>query len=180
MSKELSYTTNTLNNKTLFNSLRNSRARVEETSSGKIYVIIDGVRIEADKNDLFGINKFNPTEWLEKMVEKYDKQMKKNREKINYLEKAEEELNNAIKKVKNSISALLSKYHASKIDQISDNKMRAKAKKLNSEKWELSFKKTGVNNRIHSALLDNFLAACDKGKYSNQLSFTNAMLNKLA
>ena len=175
------YSTNVLNkdNKDLLNlSLDNSRARIEE-SNGKIYVIIDGHRVEADRNDLFGLNKYNQNEWLEHLVKLYDEEMEKNKDKINFLEKQENAIKNAIKKVVRTFWAILSRFGVRSINQIMDDSMRKEAISLNNQKWQLTFQKTGINNQIHSALLDNFLAACDKGKYSNQIAFNNAILNRL-
>ena len=176
MTNSAQFSTNVLsNNKNQLNfSLAGSRARVEE-SNGKLYVIIDGHRIEADKNDLFGMNKSNPNEWLEKLVAEYDKEMQNNEEKIGFLEKQEEAIKSAIKKVKNAFWSLLSKCGVRSINQITDEADRSRAISLNNQKWDLSFTKTGINNQIHSALTDNFLAACNRGKYSNELAFNKAM-----
>ncbi len=178
---KMSYSTNLPNkdNRDLLKniSLVNSRAKIEE-SNGKIYVIIDGHRVEADRNDLFGLNKYNQNDWLEHLIRIYDKEMEKNKEKINLLEKQENAIKIAIKQVIKSFWTILNKFGVRSIKQISDNSKREEAINLTNQKWQLSSKKSGINNRIHSALLDNFMAACDKGKYTNQMAFNNAMLNR--
>ena len=177
-----SYSTNVLNNKRESNllntSLVNSRAKIE-SSNGKIYVVIDGHRIEADRNDLFGMNKSNPNEWLEHLVELYDKEMAKNEEKISFLEKQENAIKSALKKAKEAFWSFLARLGVSRIDQIADESERAQAKLLYNKEIDLTFEKTSVNNQLHSALLDNFLAACDKGKYSNQIAVNNALLSRM-
>ena len=178
--ESLKYSSNVLNQGFPKGSLVHCRAKIEETAGGKIYVVIDGKRIEADKNDLFGMNKANPTEWLEKLIDEYDKQMKENKEKISFLEKQEAAIKEALKKVKNAFWALLSKCGVRSISQITDASQKKEAISLNNQKWDLSFSKTGINNQLHSALLDNFLTACDKGKRVNELAFNKVMFEKLS
>ena len=179
--EDLKYSSNTLNKDYgLKRSLAHTRAKIEESISGKIYIIIDGKRIEADRNDLFGMNKSNPTEWLERLVDEYDRQMKKNEEKISFLEKQEAAIKTALKKVRNAFWSLLARCGVRSINQIEDESQRAEAISLNNQRWDLSFTKTGINNQLHSALLDNFLTACDKGKAVNDFSFNQAMFERLS
>jgi hypothetical protein len=159
--------------------LAGTRAKILE-ENGKIYVVIDGKRVEADRNDLFGVNKSNMNEYLERLVAAYDEQMAKNEEKISFLEKMEESIKANIKKVKSAIRGILAQCHVSSIGQIEDASLKSQALGLNAEKWDLTFDRTGVNNKIHTAYTDNFIAACNKGDAVTQLSFNEAVAQRLS
>ena len=181
MYRQTNYSTNVLNHASqtlLGGSLAGSRAKILE-ENGKIYVVIDGKRVEADRNDLFGVNKSNINEYLERLVAAYDEQMAKNEEKINFLEKMEESIKASIKKVRSAISGILAQCHVSSIGQIEDTSLKSQALGLNAEKWDLTFEKTGINNKIHSKYTENILAAYKKGDAVAQLSFNEAMAQKL-
>lgn len=169
-----SYTTNLFTNNNQnspFGTLaNNSRARVEEGLNGRIYVVIDGVRIEADKNDLFGMNK-NPIEWLDKLVKEYDERMENNKSNVSSLETLETNIKESMKKVKNAFWAILSKNNANSVSKIADATQKQEAIKLNSKFWDLRFSLTSVKNKVYSLLLDNFMTACDKAKAVNSASY---------
>ena len=157
--------------------VNNGRAKLEQDTFGKIYVVIDGVRVEADRNDLFGVNS-NPNEWLEQLIEQYDRQMGERDEKISFLEQAQVAIKKSIKTVKEAITKILAYFGVSTIDQISDESQQQEALSLKADEWNFRFEKTSISNRLYSACLSNFMDACSKGKLSNQLAFNKAMQNK--
>lgn len=144
-------------------SLAGTRARVEE-KDGKIFVIIDGMRVEADRNDLFGMNKSNQNDWLEHLIAEYDKEMAENKEELSFLAKMEESIKKAIKKVKYSIQSILSMCHVNSINKIMDEGMKNQALSLNNQKWNLTFQKTDIVNRYLSTCTDQLFLVHDKGK----------------
>lgn len=158
----------------LTNSLASSRAKIVEGRDGKIYVYVDGMRVEADKNDLFGMNKTNQNAWLENIVEMYDKKMQERDEKISFLEKVQKSIREAIKSTREAFWAFLGRFGVRNVNEL-NGQDKEYALGLKSNLISFNFDLTSNKNSIFSLTMSNFMDTFHKGKASNLIAFNNAM-----
>ena len=175
----------------------NGRARLEESSDGYIYVVIDGHRERANKNDLFGINN-NLNSWLDAVVAEYDKEVAKNSDINDSLqenadavqakmdENSEEasishKIQNAIKKaIANALEAFrnfLAECGVSSRFTLHGDK-RNKAENLNKDFWNQRMAYTTESNHEYSLLMENCRLVHEKGNFERQITFNNVVLER--
>ena len=197
MTKE-NYITNLIAGRTLQGTIAsNDRARIVKTGEGRIYVIIDGVKYSADRNDLFGINE-NPAEWLlsyvkehdkkaklfelnvplEENIDKIEQKMKKNSEEVKKSQNRQMAIKTAIKNTKKKLSEFLEQCGVTSRSMLTGDK-KAHADSLYETVWDKRFSLTSESNKEYSLLTDNCLLAFDKGKSLRDVSFNNVMLEKI-
>ena len=171
----------------------NSRARVDETRDGRIYVVIDGITHSADKNDLFGIN-HNPSEWLQTFVTEYDKEMKeelinapliarseklkdkieKNKEKVKKFRSLQEIVKNAIKETRIKFDNFLAQCGVRLLSSLRGEK-KEEGQKIRSEIYTLNGEKVSYSNSEASLLNANCCYAFDLIKTTNNIN-TNSLI----
>lgn len=192
------YVTNLFDGKTSHGTLAsNGRASIVKTDEGRIYVIIDGVKYFADRNDLFGINE-NPAEWLLSYVKEHDKKaklfefnapleakidkieqkMKKNSEAVKKSQNRQMAIKAAIKNTKKKLSEFLEQCGVTSRSMLTGDK-KAHADSLYETVWDKRFSLTSESNLEYSLLTDNCLLAFDKGKAARETSFNNVILENI-
>lgn len=198
---ENNYTTNLFdrgNNGLTYGTIANNgRARVEQASDGRIYVVIDGVRCSAKYDDLFGINE-NPIAWLDAFVEEYDKETKKdefnsplqsrvdkidakmaeNTEKAKESRAIQERIKKAIQNASTALRNFLAECCVHFRSSLTGDK-KAYADKLNSDYWSGRFALTSESNRESGYLFNNTFLAFDKGKNMREMAVNNAVIDSI-
>ena len=175
-----------------------SRSRIVKTDDGRIYVIIDGEKFSADKNDLFGMNN-NPTLWLKNYVKRFDKEAM--RKSINEpFEKRVSKLNEKIAIIGELIEEsrkeqnLIQKRMKAKRNEFwnfltecgvhfkssLNGKRKEKAEELDDEYWNERFALTSENCSEYSLHSEDCSLAYEKCKIVRNISFNDAIFEKFS
>lgn len=172
-------------------------ASIIKTGEGRIYVVIDGVKYSADRNDLFNMNS-NPSEWLERYVKDFYKEAKKHdfndvlKKKSDKIEEKmaendaevkksrnlQERIKAAIKGTQNALKMFLAECGVNSRSMLS-GEQKAHADSLYGTYWEKRFSLTSESNREYSLLSDNCSLAFDKGKAEREIAFNSITLDDI-
>lgn len=193
------YATNLFNSRTASGGLiaGNSRGGIYKSGDGRIYVVIDGVKNYADRNDLFNMNG-NPLGWFETFIKTQDLKLKKqefnanNEERLGKItDKMEEndeaieisrekqfDIEKIIKGLKLELDNFMKKHKVSSRSHLL-GKQKEYADKLYKDIWANIFEKTSEGINEDRYLSSNFSLALEKGNEERQIAFNNFNLEKI-
>lgn len=149
---------------------------VYKDNNGDYFVEIDGKKVKLDKVSVWNSKATTDlADTPERLVNYYDKLLKKNEEKKEYLEAMANSIKKNLKLAKNKYYSFLASIGVSKFSDISDEGQKIQAKELKASVSGLESQKISNSNSYFSACMRSFDYALEKGDWQNQLSLAKSI-----